>query len=417
MLPPTRLDPPEVARAEELAGIGTWSLDLTTGDVVGNPTTRSLLALEPGAPEPTLGDYLRAVHPADRDLLRRHFDRLLSDGEEYDVEHRLLLPDGQLRHMRAVAAVSLDEQGRPCRAYGITQDVTAPRLAAMEVERERNLSRALLASLSEGFVLTSGGTVLEVNRAMCELTGFAAEELVGTTAPYPFWPSGKVDELIDLRTEILDSHGGSGNVVLLRKDGSQFPAYLTATPLRDVDPDGPLWMTTIRDTTEQHAHELELLERAQSDPLTGLLNSRAFREQLRAATAPDQVAAGPVTLALIDIDHFKAINDEHGHAIGDEVLCAVVDRLVAATAGAGTLARVGGEEFALLMSSTNAREAHVVLQRALEALRAEPVGAVGTVTVSAGVAQLFGSMDDNALYRLADAYLYEAKHRGRDQVR
>jgi diguanylate cyclase (GGDEF)-like protein len=187
-------------------------------------------------------------------------------------------------------------------------------------------------------------------------------------------------------------------------------------PLRDVGPEGPLWMTTVRDTTAQRAHERMLLDRAQSDPLTGILNSRAFREQLRQATALDQ-DTGPLSLALIDIDHFKRINDEHGHAIGDEVLCAVVDRLAAATEGAGVLARVGGEEFALLMPCTDAHSAHQVLGRALAALREQPLPGVGTVTASAGVAQRFGTMDDDALYRLADAYLYEAKRRGRDQVR
>jgi len=141
------------------------------------------------------------------------------------------------------------------------------------------------------------------------------------------------------------------------------------------------------------------------------------RDALRRATRSATDGGGALTLALLDVDHFKTVNDRFGHAVGDEVLCALADRLRAATAGAGSLARVGGEEFALLMPGTDAASAHRLLASALAAVRSTPFPTAGTVTASAGVAQLLGDMDDDALYRLADTLLYEAKARGRDQVR
>ena len=106
-----------------------------------------------------------------------------------------------------------------------------------------------------------------------------------------------------------------------------------------------------------------------------------------------------------------------GHAVGDEVLHAVVARLSESTSGVGQLARVGGEEVALLMPGTDGAAARSALTAALTALRAAPVAGAGIVTASTGVAQLEAGMTDDALYRRADARLYEAKARGRDQVR
>jgi diguanylate cyclase (GGDEF)-like protein len=125
-----------------------------------------------------------------------------------------------------------------------------------------------------------------------------------------------------------------------------------------------------------------------------------------------------LSLALIDVDHFKRINDEHGHAVGDEVLVAFVQRVVGASAGTGTVARVGGEEFALLMPGLQLADARVAMERALAAVRDVPLPTVGRVTASAGVAELRADAvtSDDQLYRLADRRLYEAKARGRDQV-
>jgi diguanylate cyclase (GGDEF)-like protein/PAS domain S-box-containing protein len=404
---------PWVLRAAELAELATWTLDLTTGQLTSSSRVRSHLDLAPHAPEPTLRDWMAVVHPEDRERLARAWSALVHDGEEYVVEHRVVLPNGRLKHLRAVACVGTRADGRRL-AYGITQDVTDARRAAQQLERERDRSRAVVANLQEGFLLTTPGVVLEVNRALCAMTGYAEAELVGAGTPYPFWPPEDVEALLALRTRLVEEGGGKASAELVRKDGSRFSASLTATPLPGGD---GLWMVTVRDTTQEREHERLLLARAETDPLTGLLNSRAFRDALRRATRSATDGGGALTLALLDVDHFKTVNDRFGHAVGDEVLCALADRLRAATAGAGSLARVGGEEFALLMPGTDAASAHRLLASALAAVRSTPFPTAGTVTASAGVAQLLGDMDDDALYRLADTLLYEAKARGRDQVR
>ncbi|MCW2680387.1 MAG: diguanylate cyclase with sensor [Frankiales bacterium] len=406
---------PWVLRASELAGFATWTLDLESGAVTSSSRVRSHLDLAPNDPEPSLQDWFDVVHPEDKELLRTAWRGLVDEGREYVLDHRVVLPNGRLKHMRAVACVGTGADGRPL-AYGITQDVTDVRLAAEQLARERDRSRAVVANLQEGFLLTTRDVVLEVNPALCALTGFTEEELVGAGQPFPFWPPALLAEFDALRERLAEEGGGKVGVELQRKDGRRFPASLTATPLPATD--GPaLWMVTVRDTTQEREHERLLLARAETDPLTGLLNSRAFRDALRRAARAARDDGGVLSLALLDVDHFKSVNDRFGHAVGDEVLCEVAQRLGHATAPAGILARVGGEEFALLMPGLDAGAAHRLLATALEAMRSMPFRTAGLVTASAGVAELLGEMDDDGLYRLADTLLYEAKARGRDQVR
>ncbi len=400
-------------RVEELAGLGTWRLDLRTGAVTGNSTFWVLLDLAPDAPAPTMPDYLRAVHPQDRAEVQAAWDALLRHGEEYVLEHRLLLPGGRLKYMRAVASVDRDDEGRPAVASGITQDITGVRLAALEVERERDRSRAVLASLQDGFLITFGGVVLEVNSGLCAMTGFSAAELAGTRCPLPFWPAQPASDVL-AGGPPPGASGVQRDADLVRKDGSPFCAHLSTTALPDVD-GVRLLLTTVRDTSQQRAYERLLVARAESDPLTGVRNSRAFRDALRLAVE-DARAGEPLALALLDIDHFKAVNDSHGHAVGDEVLCAFVARVRSVTDRAGVLARVGGEEFALLLPRTGPAVARELVERVLAVVRRTPFPWAGTVTVSAGLAHWAPGTGDDELYRSADRQLYAAKAGGRDQV-
>jgi diguanylate cyclase (GGDEF)-like protein len=179
-----------------------------------------------------------------------------------------------------------------------------------------------------------------------------------------------------------------------------------------------------RQALTQHNRELDDL--ARRDPLTGLPNRRAFDAWLRTTLAADSAGGAPrVSLIAIDIDHFKPYNDYYGHPAGDQCLRQVAGCLrEVAREHTELIARIGGEEFAVLLTSVAAHNAAAVaeqLRMAVEALavpHAAP-GTAGRVTISAGVARAY--VRDNlplpTLAKLADAALYEAKQGGRNQVR
>ncbi|AZN73096.1 GGDEF domain-containing protein [Georhizobium profundi] len=161
----------------------------------------------------------------------------------------------------------------------------------------------------------------------------------------------------------------------------------------------------------------ELKKAASHDFLTGLLNRGAFEQKLRARCAAG--VAKPFALALLDIDHFKAINDQHGHAAGDAVLrtCA---RIFRDHAREGDLvARVGGEEFALFFEGANTSDAERRLSRLIEAIAQCTMGYGGRairVTVSAGMLHCDGAADFDTVVAQADRLLYKAKSNGRNRA-
>lgn len=148
---------------------------------------------------------------------------------------------------------------------------------------------------------------------------------------------------------------------------------------------------------------------AERDSLTGLPNRRAYEENARVAVSRARSEGTPLSLAILDVDHFKRINDRLGHSEGDRVLAQIAERAQANLRRSDFIARFGGEEFVILMPDTHLDEAVAVLER----LRA---GLDMDTTVSIGVAELRAPDDAGSLLERADRALYRAKESGRDRV-
>jgi two-component system, sensor histidine kinase LadS len=172
----------------------------------------------------------------------------------------------------------------------------------------------------------------------------------------------------------------------------------------------------------QREDGLRALELAQRDPLTGLHNRRGFLEQALPVFATAARNARPVSAVVIDVDHFKRINDRHGHAGGDRTLVDVAERIRNACRSGDIVARWGGEEFVMLLPETDSAQACALAERLREAFAEVPVrvgegdGEVVTITASFGVAVREGPMSLDQLLQAADSALYRAKDAGRDCV-
>jgi diguanylate cyclase (GGDEF)-like protein/PAS domain S-box-containing protein len=166
-----------------------------------------------------------------------------------------------------------------------------------------------------------------------------------------------------------------------------------------------------------NAEAWERLRRdATTDPLTGLANHRALQERLRHELAHAQRHDQPLSVVLLDIDHFKSINDTYGHGVGDAVLAELARRLVGHVRGRELIARIGGEEFAWILPATSADEALHAAERLREAIADVPFAHGERVTTSAGVCDLAGAGDPSRLLELADRALYAAKAAGRNRT-
>lgn len=158
----------------------------------------------------------------------------------------------------------------------------------------------------------------------------------------------------------------------------------------------------------------QLVDQATRDPLTGLFNHRAFHERLRTELARAQRYGRELALVVLDVDHFKAINDAAGHDVGDEVLQGVAARLREGARTEDTIARIGGDEFAMLLPETDGVRAYAAIERTRALIGAEPILPGIAVTTSAGICDLRNAQDADTMFRLADGALYWSKAHGRN---
>jgi diguanylate cyclase (GGDEF)-like protein len=186
-----------------------------------------------------------------------------------------------------------------------------------------------------------------------------------------------------------------------------------------------LLFAAVASAARAHVHALALAEElhalATTDALTGLPNRRQLMAQMETEVRRAGRSGRPLSLALLDVDSFKAINDRHGHPTGDAVLQAISEELRRVTRGGDVLGRFGGEEFAVLMPDTSLAKARMAGERLRAAIARRvigfPDGTSGRVTISAGVALLAGGEGCDHLISRADSALYEAKADGRNLVR
>ncbi len=174
----------------------------------------------------------------------------------------------------------------------------------------------------------------------------------------------------------------------------------------------------IFDITDRKRLEHGLRELAQTDSLTGLINRRCFIERASAQLAEARTARGPVAVLLFDIDHFKQINDDHGHAAGDAMLCHLARLGRQQLRGDDLFARIGGDEFAILLGAIG--DVQAVASRIPARVAASPLlfdGRELPCAISLGAAVVIADDHDiDSALRQADAALYEAKHRGRGRA-
>lgn len=204
--------------------------------------------------------------------------------------------------------------------------------------------------------------------------------------------------------------------------GGEHPRYVSATYIPDLAADGSVLGFNVLafDVTEQNEHAQSLTHLANHDTLTELPNRRLFNDRIARALVRSQRSKGLIGLLYLDIDHFKLINDTHGHECGDLLLQAVAKRLSASVRDSDTVARLGGDEFVVLMEGLHDRgDAEAVAEKILLAIR-QPVelnGIVLSVTTSIGLAYSMGNGDTAELFlKRSDSALYGAKVAGRNNV-
>jgi diguanylate cyclase (GGDEF)-like protein/PAS domain S-box-containing protein len=332
--------------------------------------------------------------------------------------------------MLSLSLLKLDET----RLMAVLSDIS------VQVSRERLLKRneawfnAIFTGITDYAMVSVNeqGCVDDWNESIQRVTGFTREGAIGQ--PYSlFYPEGAItcDGLIDHLHEADDDGWSQDEGWRMKADGSQFWGSGMMVPLhehpgRAVDGlrplvDGhPSYCLILRDITDKRAAS-ELQRKAiWSDQLTGIANRRAFFEAAELEIERGKRSPRDLSLIMIDLDHFKQVNDTFGHPAGDAVLRHLAALMMLTFRLVDVVARIGGEEFAVLLPSTALDDAVAVAERLRRAVESKPVVVDGTpirYTLSAGVAAMNSSLTGlDALIKQADLALFAAKEAGRNQV-
>jgi diguanylate cyclase (GGDEF)-like protein/PAS domain S-box-containing protein len=290
----------------------------------------------------------------------------------------------------------------------------------LKENRERlRQAAAVFDCTREGVLVTdTQGLIVHVNRAFMEITGYQCEDVMGQR-PSLFKSGRHSAHFYQQMFQALESTGEwSGEIWNRRKSGEIYPQWQTIRVIHDDQGQVSHYVAVFSDISAMKNSEHELAHLAHHDPLTDLPNRLLFTDRAEQALASAQVHKRGCALLLMDLDHFKIINDSLGHNVGDQLLKLVAERLSGLFGPGVTLARLGGDEFAVLAESCpQVVQAAALAQRMLNVMKEPFIFDGNQLFISASIGiSLFPSdaLSAEQLLRNADSALFKAKSAGRE---
>jgi diguanylate cyclase (GGDEF)-like protein/PAS domain S-box-containing protein len=365
--------------------------------------------------------YERVIHPDDRQHVRTEVANGVQENRRFRIEYRINCRDGTLKWVLERGAAVRDDAGDVIALEGVIEDITERRIADEALRDAERRYRSIFENATEGiYQSTAEGRYLSVNPALARIFGYVSpEELLSIT--------GDVQHRVYVdsrrRREFLRLMREDGRVVnfvsqAYRKDGELIWISENAHPVTDESGCVTYFEGTVVDVTETRRYEQELVRLASHDPLTDLPNRHVLNDRLRQMLLHAQRHNSVVAVAFVDLDNFKIVNDSLGHNIGDRLLMTMAKRMKSCLRESDTVARMGGDEFVLLLSGESRGEAMgSAVRRVLHAIAApcQIEGHELTVSCSIGISMFpRDGRDVGTLLKAADTAMYRAKEAGRN---
>lgn len=408
--------------ATEASGVGVWDYDIANGSLVWDDAMYAIYGIDRDSPG-LLDAWHDSLLPEDRAAEAAALEAAMTKGAGYAPQFRIRRSDGALRYIQARARIYLDANGKPIRMVGTNEDITERRQQEIALQESEDRFHSTFNAAAIGMALVGlEGRFIQANDALCRILGYSHNELQQKTLQSVIHPADLEIDLAPMQ-ELLAGTRDSYQTEkrYLHKDGDVIWGLLSGSVVRDAAGQVLYFVAQIQDITERKAMIEQLRRQATQDSLTGLSNRRHFFAQGEIELARVRRYGAALSLLMLDVDHFKRINDSHGHKAGDIVLRQLSTTLRETLRPVDVIGRLGGEEFAVLLPGTKLAEAIEVAERLREIIAASEVkreaGLPLRFTVSIGVVSL-EQPDSNldTLLSLADRALYQAKAGGRNRV-
>ncbi len=409
--------------ALEGAGDGVWDWDIPGNRIIYSQRWYEIQGYAYGSMKPEAEEWQRLVHPDDLPRIERELQaHFRQESPSFRCEHRVKCSNGEYKWVLGRGmVVKRDAEGRPLRAIGTHTDISERKRSEEKLVRSEASLRAIIDNIPYlVWLKDTESRFIAVNLAFLRTTGRASmDDVIGKT-DFDLWPGElakkyRSDDLdvMDRRLQKLTEESSLDNGEISWVETFKAPI---------VDSKGNLLGTTgfARDITEKkHAQEV-MQHMAHYDPLTDLPNRILLTDRLQQALAIAKRDRSHLALMFIDLDRFKPVNDELGHEVGDLLLSDVARRMQFCVRESDTVARIGGDEFVVLLSAIEVLEDALMVAEKIRCAMSQPFEIAGhTLRISSSIGVAFypeHGINDTQLMKHADIAMYQSKMEGRDKV-
>ena len=407
---------------------GLWDWNIATDAVYLSPQWLKMLGYTADELPGAMSTWQRLIHPEDQPWVMECLNAHLHDQTmPYRFDYRLLTQSGEWRWVANYGkVVGWDQAGQPTRMAGIHRDVHERKQMEQALFQEKELAQVTLQSIGDAVITTdAAGNIVYFNPVAETLTGWSQPEAQGL-------PLLKVFNIVNETTREPVQNpiakalqegrivGLANHTVLIARDGQEVAIEDSAAPIRDRDGQIVGAVMVFHDVTQNRTLSRQLSWQSTHDVLTGLVNRQEFERRVEQALSSARSDYQSHALCYLDLDRFKIVNDTCGHAAGDELLRQITALLQDKIRKTDLLARIGGDEFGVLLNHCTLEQALQIaneLRECVQAFRFSWQTQIFTIGVSIGLVSLDLNSESLAeSMSAADAACYTAKNRGRNRV-
>lgn len=363
-------------------------------------------------------NLLDVLHPDSMECCQDRFQRLLKGETLTCITFKFVAKSGEVLHLRGDCG-SIIKEGGVTSTRGIFKNVTDTIKAQEALRLTEARYQALYENAPDIYVtISAAGEILTINNTGAKMLGYEVDELIGESAAKVIHPEDQQSVFACIDKQFRNpAEENDIEYRKIRKDGSIMWAHQRATLEPGVDE--PRLLVVCRDVTDKHNLEAQLAHQASHDALTNLINRREFERRLQHLLSGQVDQTDRHALCFLDLDQFKIINDTCGHMAGDELLRQIAALLECQVRSRDTLARMGGDEFAILLEHSSLDKATVLaekIRKNIEKFQFHWRSRCFSIGVSIGVVPIqHGQSMADTLTR-ADMACYAAKKEGRNRI-
>jgi diguanylate cyclase (GGDEF)-like protein/PAS domain S-box-containing protein len=405
-----------LAAVLDISSEGMWEWNTQTNDVFHNKRWEIITGVIDV--ENSFEEFQRCIFEDDKAKVNKALERLLEENIPYSIEYRMVRPndDKQIWILDRGVVLEHTEQGKPLLVVGIIQDITERKNA----KEKLTLAASVFTHARESIAISdAAGKILDMNDTFAHITGYSREECIGKFTQHFHFGRQSPELDADMWQALVIEGFWSGEIWNRRKNGEVYVEMKTITAVRDENGITTHYVSLGNDISSTKKHQAQLEHMAHYDILTDLPNRALLADRLSQAILQCSRDKKSIAVVFLDLDGFKVVNDVYGHNKGDELLIALSRRMKEVLREGDSLARIGGDEFVVVLTGlAKAEDCWPILERLLLAA-SEPVtvsDVVLNVSASIGVT-LYpqDNVDADLLLRHADQAMYVAKESGKNR--